>query len=266
MPREIDKLKLHLAELRRRQPLWYYWRAYYALQELSTTANLRAWRIYIKCAQDAVTEAATMRFVAAHTIIPVPRVWCTFPWRDQYYIAISRVPGTDLKQRGWRKLTSTAQDHIVTQLSTLFSQLRAIPPPPGTIIGSSVHRLVFTHNDVAPRNIMIADDDSGRITGLIDWECAAWLPEYWEYLVGALGLEVSTKVSFSSKSWILSFSFPLPRARVARGIRGIWGLYTPTQSLLAYSSTTSRVCTDFKANARKGVKIDCEHPVAGVRN
>jgi len=28
---------------------------------------------------------------------------------------------------------------------------------------------------------MVADDDRGRITALIDWECAAWLPDYWEY-------------------------------------------------------------------------------------
>jgi len=196
---------------------------------------VRIWRhtfgrcMYIKCARDAVTEAATMRFVAAHTTIPVPRVWCTFPWRGERHIAMSRVPGTDLKQRRWRKLSSTAQDHIVTQLTTFFAQLRAIPPPTGTMIGSVVggafmdfrvyysgpsgpyddeehfnrqlrcgepleslpepvravhsvqHQLVFTHNDVAPRNIMVADDDSGRITGLIDWECVAWLPDYWEY-------------------------------------------------------------------------------------
>lgn len=38
---------------------------------------------------------------------------------------------------------------------------------------------LFTHGDVAPRNILV--DDSGRITGIIDWELAGWYPEYWEY-------------------------------------------------------------------------------------
>ncbi|GAB0138476.1 hypothetical protein EsDP_00006711 [Epichloe bromicola] len=38
---------------------------------------------------------------------------------------------------------------------------------------------VFTHGDVAPRNIMV--DKSGQILGLLDWEMAGWYPEYWEY-------------------------------------------------------------------------------------
>jgi len=38
---------------------------------------------------------------------------------------------------------------------------------------------LFTHGDVAPRNIMV--DGSGHITGIIDWELAGWYPDYWEY-------------------------------------------------------------------------------------
>ncbi len=38
---------------------------------------------------------------------------------------------------------------------------------------------VSTHGDIAPRNILV--DESGRITGIIDWELAGWYPEYWEY-------------------------------------------------------------------------------------
>ncbi|XWX01577.1 hypothetical protein V2A60_009605 [Cordyceps javanica] len=36
----------------------------------------------------------------------------------------------------------------------------------------------FTHADLNPRNIQYRN---GRITGIIDWECAGWYPEYWEY-------------------------------------------------------------------------------------
>jgi len=39
---------------------------------------------------------------------------------------------------------------------------------------------VFTHGDIAPRNIMF-DWETQQITGVIDWECAGWYPEYWEY-------------------------------------------------------------------------------------
>lgn len=39
------------------------------------------------------------------------------------------------------------------------------------------HRIVFTHGDLAPRNIVVHD---GRISGLVDWGDAGWYPEYWE--------------------------------------------------------------------------------------
>ena len=41
------------------------------------------------------------------------------------------------------------------------------------------HDIVFTHCDLNPRNILA--DDSGTITGIVDWECSGWFPEYWEY-------------------------------------------------------------------------------------
>lgn len=41
------------------------------------------------------------------------------------------------------------------------------------------HRIVFSHGDLSPHNILVKN---GRITGLIDWECAGWYPEYWEYV------------------------------------------------------------------------------------
>lgn len=37
---------------------------------------------------------------------------------------------------------------------------------------------VFTHGDIAPRNIMV--DEHHHITGIIDWETAGWYPHYWE--------------------------------------------------------------------------------------
>ncbi|CAK7245296.1 MAG: hypothetical protein STHCBS139747_006872 [Sporothrix thermara] len=41
------------------------------------------------------------------------------------------------------------------------------------------HRIVLTHGDLAPRNILVRD---GAIVALIDWEDSGWLPEYWEYV------------------------------------------------------------------------------------
>lgn len=40
------------------------------------------------------------------------------------------------------------------------------------------HRVVFTHGDFAVHNILV---HRGRVSGMIDWECAGWYPEYWEF-------------------------------------------------------------------------------------
>lgn len=62
------------------------------------------------------------------------------------------------------------------------------------------HKLVMTHGDLHPRNIMVkwehlgasqqgVEEDEGgngmngiRITSILDWEMAGWYPEYWEFV------------------------------------------------------------------------------------
>ncbi|KAF1997655.1 kinase-like protein [Amniculicola lignicola CBS 123094] len=41
------------------------------------------------------------------------------------------------------------------------------------------HNIVFTHADLNMRNILV--DDNGKLSGIVDWECAGWYPEYWEF-------------------------------------------------------------------------------------
>ncbi|KAJ3516878.1 hypothetical protein NLJ89_g855 [Agrocybe chaxingu] len=43
------------------------------------------------------------------------------------------------------------------------------------------HATVFTHGDLNNHNILVGDD--GHICGIVDWEAAAWLPDYWEISV-----------------------------------------------------------------------------------
>ncbi|KAJ3513291.1 hypothetical protein NLJ89_g3029 [Agrocybe chaxingu] len=45
---------------------------------------------------------------------------------------------------------------------------------------SKSHPLVFTHNDLFPRNIMI-DQTTGQVLAVLDWESAGWFPSHWEY-------------------------------------------------------------------------------------
>lgn len=54
------------------------------------------------------------------------------------------------------------------------------------------HRIVMTHGDLHPRNIMVSweqdqSDEETRemelkVTSILDWDLAGWYPEYWEYL------------------------------------------------------------------------------------
>jgi aminoglycoside phosphotransferase (APT) family kinase protein len=39
--------------------------------------------------------------------------------------------------------------------------------------------IVLTHNDFAPRNILVKDD---QVVAILDWENAGFYPEYWEYV------------------------------------------------------------------------------------
>ncbi|KAL8282045.1 hypothetical protein RB597_009653 [Gaeumannomyces tritici] len=50
------------------------------------------------------------------------------------------------------------------------------------------HRIVMTHGDLHPRNIMVVTgaSDGGeadiRVTSILDWELAGWYPEHWEFV------------------------------------------------------------------------------------
>lgn len=39
--------------------------------------------------------------------------------------------------------------------------------------------IVFTHNDLAPRNILVKD---GNVVAIVDWEFSGFYPQYWEYV------------------------------------------------------------------------------------
>ncbi|KIY46410.1 kinase-like protein [Fistulina hepatica ATCC 64428] len=45
------------------------------------------------------------------------------------------------------------------------------------------HRIVFTHGDLTPRNILV---QGGKVVAVIDWEDAGWFPEHWEVIKALL--------------------------------------------------------------------------------
>jgi aminoglycoside phosphotransferase len=43
---------------------------------------------------------------------------------------------------------------------------------------SRSHKSVFTHSDLFFSNVLV---DGGRLSGIVDWENAGFMPEYWEF-------------------------------------------------------------------------------------
>ncbi|KZT60859.1 hypothetical protein CALCODRAFT_515009 [Calocera cornea HHB12733] len=84
---------------------------------------------------------------------------------------------------------------------------------------------VFMHGDLSPRNIMV---HRGRLSGLIDWETAGWMPSYWEY--------VSSDFDGPVGEAIIKVAIPERYDAERRGLRMSFGVlhgFDPTRSASA---------------------------------
>ncbi|EPQ50385.1 hypothetical protein GLOTRDRAFT_82325 [Gloeophyllum trabeum ATCC 11539] len=50
------------------------------------------------------------------------------------------------------------------------------------------YRICLTHGDISPNNILV--DEAYRPVGLVDFGCAAWMPEYWELTYSIYGRQL----------------------------------------------------------------------------
>jgi serine/threonine protein kinase len=84
-----------------------------------------------------LTEAATMKFVAEHTSIPVPKVYCSFNHKKCAYIVMERIQEQVLPLV-WGKMPAESRANVVKQLKHMFEELRAQKTPVGTEVESCV--------------------------------------------------------------------------------------------------------------------------------
>lgn len=90
-----------------------------------------------------------------------------------------------------------------------FSAMLRYPDDPSR----AGHKILFTHADLNPRNIMVGQVDlaDGRkgweVTGIVDWETAGYYPEYWEY----------TKAMFEGFRWTARYNNMVKRVFGAIG-------------------------------------------------
>ncbi|KAG0635233.1 kinase-like domain-containing protein [Tuber brumale] len=104
---------------------------------------------------------------------------------------IEYAPGSPLGWNGmvkdWRQHTRIGHN-ICSE--TEFNDF-LLSNPPNTIsraessrlnsLLSTSHRIVLSHGDFHPGNIMI-DPESLEVLAVIDWEFGGWYPEYWEFV------------------------------------------------------------------------------------
>ncbi|PIG85141.1 hypothetical protein AARAC_010575 [Aspergillus arachidicola] len=121
-----------------------------------------------------LVEAENIRFLAANSKVPVPKVHAAFkdPGTKKTYIIMQYFH--DMNLAIIEKLRQTESEPYIRLLRNMVNR---------TLNG---HRTIFTHGDLQPKNIM-DEKLRGRdgcpefkIT-LLDWESAGWYPEFWDF-------------------------------------------------------------------------------------
>ena len=172
----------------------------------------------------ATREHNTLDFVK--TLLPssvvIPQVLCHGEWDGRYYILVTQVPGLTLHD-AWPHMSPGLKNKCIRQVTEVCSQLakntgkRICGIDGGHLqeffllkggydfspsmlesnsrdIGMDCTRLCLYHCDLTPGNVLV-DLTTGTV-GLIDWECAGFVPREWirtKFCVcGAMDLETTT--------------------------------------------------------------------------
>ena len=67
-----------------------------------------------------------MQFIARHTSIPVPQVYCAFRHHGKTYILMERIRGETVASR-WRSLSDMSKSLVFNQLQQMIHELRSVP-------------------------------------------------------------------------------------------------------------------------------------------
>ncbi|KAL6409820.1 hypothetical protein AUP68_06218 [Ilyonectria robusta] len=79
----------------------------------------------------SLAEAKAMQYVAQHTSIPVPKVYCAFIYKGDSYTVMSKMNGKMLWY-SWKTRTGESKSIILAQLRQMVTELRSVPPLEGT--------------------------------------------------------------------------------------------------------------------------------------
>ncbi|TVY86399.1 hypothetical protein LAWI1_G007874 [Lachnellula willkommii] len=177
-------------------------------------------------------EAPALQLVEKFTNIPAPRLVDYVVDNDYAYLVMTRLPGRPLMQELYT-MSYPERTVLANDIRSCIQQLKNIPNTNESAIcdanGGPVfdyrlngrgggpfqseaefnnfiitqerlrdpchsrhHNICFTHADLNPNNILV---EEGRLSAIVDFGCAGYFPEYWEY----------TKAMFSTPDLDLSF-------------------------------------------------------------
>ncbi|KAH7304474.1 hypothetical protein B0I35DRAFT_445304 [Stachybotrys elegans] len=131
-------------------------------------------------------EANTLRFVCEKAPeVPVPEV--IHSWIDhelnRTFLITKRLTSSQRTRIAHDVAQSCAL--LATHTSSRFETVSGCAPPD---INLPFH---FYHADLGPTNIMVSEDGN-HVTGIIDWESAAYYPQFW----------IATKPVYAGAFWL----------------------------------------------------------------
>lgn len=88
-------------------------------------------------------EVEALRFVAANTSIPVPKLFKTHHRRGRLYIEMEHIPGEDLAAVWTTSLSAEQKRQIVREIGGHVRALRALKPPRETMVASADGKACF---------------------------------------------------------------------------------------------------------------------------
>lgn len=171
-------------------------------------------------------EAPALRIIEQYTDAPAPRLIDELTSDGHTYLVMTRVPGVPLDAM-LHSMTYPERSQLAIDLRSFISKLRQIPNTNAAAICSAnggrifdyrlpvrgksagpfqseadfnkflinkeqlksamherSHNIYFTHADLSQTNILVS---AGKFSGVVDFGCAGFYPEYWEYTKGYYG-------------------------------------------------------------------------------
>ena len=145
---------------------------YIAMQYVDGKPLDQAWGSYTEAQKENVVKELKqymeeLRSITGDSIGSVDGSHC----EDQFFSNIPGGYGPYKSETAFNKgLVHALQDRGENTWTNMVVRfIEALPP----------HKIVLTHNDLAPRNILVKD---AKVVGIVDWELSGFYPEYWEYV------------------------------------------------------------------------------------